>query len=109
MISGLVLSGGLSTRMQRDKGSLIYGYGTEKNEDQRKTCYRLLKRVFENVYVSCRRSQADLIPPDMPRIYDSVNNGSPDGGGPAVGILSAFNTNRSSAWFILACDMPFVN
>lgn len=103
MIKGLVLSGGLSTRMQRDKGSLVY-YRSTIQEDQRAYCYRLLRKFFSAVFISCREFQAELVTPNLPLIFDCVK-----GSGPGRGLLSAYCTDRNSAWFVLACDMPYVD
>ena len=99
---GLVLSGGQSSRMGRDKGALVY----EKFStlDQRSRCYELLRTVCDGAYVSCRREQERLLQPSQPRIFDSV-----EVPGPAAGILSAHEAHADSAWLVLACDFPFVD
>jgi molybdopterin-guanine dinucleotide biosynthesis protein A len=94
---GLVLSGGLSARMGRDKGSLVY-HGV----DQRTYCSKLLSRYCEDVYVSVRGKQTN-IDPRLKVIFD------PDYvRGPAAGILAAHELLPSHAWLVLACDMPYV-
>lgn len=103
---GLVLSGGRSTRMGRDKGALVYGKGAlvyGKGESQRSRCFRLLSQVCTSVFISCRKDQSDLIPSEFPRIYDLIQEVGPIGG-----ILSAFAFAPHKAWLVWACDMPMI-
>ena len=95
---GLVLAGGYSHRMGKDKGSLIY-----EGEDQRTRCYKLLSSFCESTYISCRKEQAHIINPPHNRIYDIYSNM-----GPAGGILSAFRFAPDKAWLVLACDLPLM-
>jgi molybdopterin-guanine dinucleotide biosynthesis protein A len=105
---GLVLSGGLSTRMGSDKGSLIYGPSSCVNPThkltQRIRSFRLLSRFCEEVFISCRKEQHRSIEVSLPVIFDSV-----DGEGPGVGVLSAFQRFPNNTWLIFACDFPFAN
>jgi molybdopterin-guanine dinucleotide biosynthesis protein A len=94
---GLVLSGGFSTRMGQDKGSLIY-HGI----DQRSYCAELLRPFCDEVFVSLREEQRTLLPSPLKPVFDQLNIG------PAGGLLAAYEKNPTSAWLILACDMPFV-
>lgn len=97
---GLVLSGGKSKRMGRDKGSLNY-----HGKSQVAHLYGLLEGLTEKTFVSCRSDQAssDHIK-EFPRIEDHYI-----GFGPTGGILSAFHLHPEAAWLVLACDMPFIN
>ena len=99
-LNGLVLSGGQSRRMGRDKGAIVYPHALL---DQRSRCYRLLQAVCDQVLVSCRREQAGLVPGHLPLIFDAVNCS-----GPAAGILSAHAFAPGAAWLVMACDFPFV-
>jgi molybdopterin-guanine dinucleotide biosynthesis protein A len=99
---GLVLSGGQSSRMGRDKGTLVYEEFSAL--DQRSRCYELLRPICEGVYISCRKEQDGLLQSLHARIFDSV--GVP---GPAAGILSAHEAHSDAAWLVLACDFPFVD
>ena len=96
---GVVLSGGLSTRMGRDKGTLQYVPGV----DQRTRCFRLLQEFCEEVVISCRREQASLIAAQISRIYDDENNLGPSGG-----IVSVHRSRPEAALLVMACDMPYV-
>jgi molybdopterin-guanine dinucleotide biosynthesis protein A len=93
---GLVLSGGLSTRMGKDKGSLVY-----HSLDQRSHCSQLLKPFCDDVFVSIRKEQESLLSSELKPIFDSSA-----GIGPAAGILAAHLRFPEVAWLILACDMP---
>lgn len=94
--NGLILSGGLSTRMGEDKRLINY-HG--KNQEQ--YLFDLLKPYCSEVYISLNQNQTT----DLPHIIDldlSIKS-------PIVGILSAFDKNAKTAWLVVACDMPFVN
>ncbi len=98
-VRGLVLAGGASTRMRRDKAALPYA-GREQLE---RAC-ELLARHAADIAVSVRAEQAtDPRRARWPLIVDSV-----EGGGPLVGIRSALAADPRAAWLVLACDLPFV-
>jgi molybdopterin-guanine dinucleotide biosynthesis protein A len=101
-LNGLVLSGGQSVRMGRDKGALIYR--RHSGEDQRTRCFKLLKGVCDSVFISCRQVQYVGDQSGDTLVLDSV-----PGQGPGVGVLSAFALAPHRAWLILACDMPWVD
>jgi molybdopterin-guanine dinucleotide biosynthesis protein A len=96
---GLVLSGGKSTRMGKDKGLLDY-HGTP----QRDYTYNLLSRVCDETFLSIRKNQADEIPNDFKTILDED-----EFKGPFNGILSAHKKHPKVAWLVLACDMPLMS
>jgi molybdenum cofactor guanylyltransferase len=91
-MKGLILCGGKSSRMQQDQ-SLIAYHGMP----QWQYLYTLLQRFVPEVYISGR----DF---GVPVIYDCV-----PGGGPSVGLLSAHAAFPSSAWLVLACDLPLIS
>ncbi len=98
-VYGLVLAGGSSSRMQRDKASLLY-----QGKSQLDRVFELAGRHVPKVFVSVRASQTtDPTRANKPQIVDSV-----DGEGPLVGIRSAFAAHPGVAWLILACDLPFL-
>lgn len=97
-IFGLVLVGGKSQRMGRDKALLKYH--TEENQIERTT--QLLKTTCERVFVSQRKEQAFPTPADTEVIYDQVLNIQ----GPLCGILSAMQQHRQAHWLVIACDLP---
>jgi molybdopterin-guanine dinucleotide biosynthesis protein A/molybdopterin converting factor small subunit len=97
---GLILAGGLSTRMHRDKAALEYHGKTQLDR-----AFELASRHVANVFVSVRADQT-LDPTRAQRrmIVDSVA-----GEGPIVGIRSALAAHPQVAWLVLACDLPFLS
>jgi molybdenum cofactor guanylyltransferase len=99
-VYGLILTGGLSSRMHRDKAALIY-----QGKSQLDRAFELASRHAARVFVSVRSSQAaEPTRAHRPLIIDSV-----DGEGPIVGIRSAFAAFPGTAWLVLACDLPFLS
>jgi molybdopterin-guanine dinucleotide biosynthesis protein A len=99
-IYGLLLSGGASRRMQRDKAQLAYA-----GEPQLLRTWRLLEAVSERAFVSVRSEQRDdPLRASLPQIVDRY-----DAIGPAAGILSAQDTYPDVAWLVLACDLPLLD
>jgi molybdopterin-guanine dinucleotide biosynthesis protein A len=96
----LVLAGGLSQRMQTDKGRLRYG---PDSREQREVAAALLAEVCQDVFVSCRAEQAAELPTGLQPLPDTFL-----GLGPLGGILSAFRQDPNAAWLVLACDLPFL-
>ena len=99
-LRGLVLAGGLSQRMQTDKGRLRYG---PDSREQREVAASLLAEVCQDVFVSCRAEQAAEMPAGLQPLPDTFL-----GLGPLGGILSAFRHDPNAAWLVLACDLPFM-
>jgi len=96
---GLVLTGGRSTRMKRDKATLVYD-----GEAQLERAWRSLEPHTVQCFVSVRADQAhDPLRARYPQIHDRLENA-----GPAAGILAALETHADAAWLVLACDLPFV-
>ncbi|MEQ6124947.1 molybdenum cofactor guanylyltransferase [Pseudotenacibaculum sp. MALMAid0570] len=100
-IKGLVLTGGKSTRMGRDKSQLEY-YGQPQKE--------FVKDLLENqgfeTFYSVRNVTSSAVEKSqlISEIPDTFFNLGPFGG-----ICSAFQKDPNSAWFVLATDLPFVN
>jgi molybdenum cofactor guanylyltransferase len=95
-LNGIMLSGGLSTRMGEDKRLINY-----HGKTQEQYLFDLLSACCSEVYVSLNKNQIT----DLPHIFDldlSVKS-------PLVGILSAFEKHPETAWLVVACDMPFIN
>ena len=99
-VYGLILAGGSSTRMHRDKAALQY-----RGRSQLDRAFELVARHVEKVFVSVRAGQAtDPTRARRPLIVDSVA-----GEGPIVGIRSALTAHPDVAWLVLACDLPFLS
>jgi molybdopterin-guanine dinucleotide biosynthesis protein A len=94
---GLVLAGGESRRMGRDKARMDY-HGV----DQLEWTARMLECVCQEVFVSARPGACAST--ERPVVTDSVLDA-----GPLGGILSALRARPNAAWLIAACDMPFLN
>ena len=99
-LHGLVLAGGQSTRMQRDKAALEY-----LGRDQLGRAGELLARHVPRVFVSVRANQqADPLRRRWPMIVDAVQSE-----GPLSGIVSALLEYPTHAWLVIACDLPFLS
>jgi len=99
-LRGLILAGGSSSRMHRDKAALRY-----QGKSQLDRAVELAARHVADVFVSVRSSQtADPVRAQRPLIVDSIA-----GEGPIVGIRSALAAFPHTAWLVLACDLPFLS
>ena len=97
---GLVLAGGRSTRMQRDKAALEYAGRT-----QLERAVELLAPLVEQVFVSVRSEQTgDPLRARFPQIVDSG-----EAAGPIAGIFAAQARHPDAAWLVLACDLPLLD
>jgi molybdopterin-guanine dinucleotide biosynthesis protein A len=96
---GLVLAGGRSTRMQRDKAGLEY-----VGKPQLTRAMELISPLVERAFVSVRAEQQR----DPQRAaYDTISDLHSDLG-PLAGIQAALRTHPDHAWLVLACDLPFL-
>lgn len=102
MLYGLVLAGGNSRRMKTDKSLLEY-HGIPHVL----YCFELLSNFCERVFISNRQHQSNFRGhKNLPQIHDRdefINIG------PWGGILSAMTEYPEIAWFVLACDLPYVH
>ncbi|MGH8199209.1 MAG: NTP transferase domain-containing protein [Steroidobacteraceae bacterium] len=97
---GLVLAGGHSTRMQRDKATLEYA-----GHSQLERAVELVTPLVERVFVSVRPDQAgDALRARFAQIVDS---GEVEG--PIAGIIAAQSRHPHAAWLVLACDLPLLD
>lgn len=101
-IYGLVLAGGRSRRMGRDKALL-----TREGGDTSQLAYAMsmLEGVTDRQFVSTRADQRG----DAERSrYDRVVDRYEDLG-PLAGILSALEEHPDVDWLVLACDLPNID
>ena len=98
-VYGLVLAGGQSTRMKRDKATLAYHGG----KTQLEWAMELLHPRVERAFVSVRPGQTDPVRARFEQIVDTRA-----GLGPIAGIVAAQARYPDAAWLILACDLPFL-
>ncbi|HYF70373.1 MAG TPA: molybdenum cofactor guanylyltransferase [Ohtaekwangia sp.] len=95
-ICGLILNGGKSSRMGRDKGLISY-----HGKPQREHLMALLSLHCDEVFVSCKSANdtpAHLHP--LPDIFEIES--------PLNGILSAFTFKSDVAWLSIPVDMPLI-
>jgi molybdenum cofactor guanylyltransferase len=98
-VYGLVLAGGQSTRMQRDKATLTYHSG----KTQLEWAMELLQPHVKRAFVSVRPGQTDPVRARFEQIVDTR-----EGLGPIAGIMAAQARYPDAAWLVLACDLPFL-
>ena len=99
-ILGLILAGGHSRRMGKEKATLDYAGFT-----QPEVAAELLSNRCAKVFLSLRESQA--IPKGLNKL--SAIRDSREGSGPLVGIISALDAQPDPAWLVVACDLPFLD
>ena len=95
---GLVLAGGKSTRMGKDKRQLHY-HGMSQQEYS----FSLLESLCEKVFISVREAQIDDTGASKYILDKNIAKG------PLNGILSAHMAHPKDAWLVLACDTPLVD
>lgn len=98
---GLVVCGGLSTRMGIDKSMLDY-HGLP----QRYYLYELLENICDEVFISCNKHQAATIPSKYNKIVDADKYTQI---GPMAALLSAFEAHPQCSFLTVGCDYPFIN
>jgi molybdopterin-guanine dinucleotide biosynthesis protein A len=98
---GLVLAGGRSTRMQRDKAAIEYRAGETQLDAAMKLLAPRVARAFVSVRGDQRRDGARAAYPQI------VDRGDVEG--PIAGITAALAEHPDAAWLVLACDLPFLD
>jgi len=99
-LCGLVLAGGVSSRMGSDKALLNY-----HADNQLLHTAKLLQSQCQEVFVSCREDQAVHYRHfGIPLVTDAYL-----GIGPFGGLLSAQQQRPDAAWVVVACDLPFLD
>ncbi len=93
----VIVAGGRSTRMQRDKALLPFGSYPSLAEYQ----YRRLSKLFSKVYLSSKEDKFDF---KANIILDTHKDSSP-----LVALISIFEQLAIDEAFILSVDAPFVN
>ena len=96
-VHALVLAGGESRRMGRDKAHL-----EQNGKPQLERAVELLTPHVDKVWVSVRQDQpADQLRDRYPQVVDRDANA-----GPVAGILAALETHPGVDWLVVACDLP---
>jgi molybdopterin-guanine dinucleotide biosynthesis protein A/molybdopterin converting factor small subunit len=102
-VYGLILAGGASSRMRRDKAALLY-----QGKTQLDRAFDLATGHVARVFVSVSASQAaEPTRSAKPLIVDLAGLG--EAGGPILGIRSAMAAYPEAAWLVIACDLPFLS
>ncbi len=96
---GLVLAGGRSTRMGKDKAQIPY-----HGQPHGKYLYALLSSLCDRTFLSVRSEQAGDFPPDYDLIVDKNQYK-----GPFNGILSACDQFPHRSFLVVACDLPLID
>jgi molybdopterin-guanine dinucleotide biosynthesis protein A len=99
-LSGLVLAGGRSSRMQEDKATLVFG-----RQPQLAEAYALVAPRVGRAFVSVRMDQRqEPLRARFPQVVDGS-----EGRGPIAGILAAQAFDPAAAWLVVACDLPLLD
>jgi len=96
-ITGIILSGGKSSRMGYEKGLISFN-GKKLIE----IAVGLFESLNLNILISANNQKYDFL--DYPVINDLKSNSGPMGG-----IYSCMKKAESEWYFIQACDTPFLN
>lgn len=91
----IILAGGESKRMGRDKAALPFN-----GETLLQSVIASVQPLFAQTLVSVREKRPDVA---LPQICDMQSDG-----GPLVGLISALEKVATPWAFVVACDMPFV-
>ena len=94
----LILTGGQSSRMGRDKAEIAYG-----EQAQWRAIADLLAPFCKGVYWSCSEKQKNDWGIGSQGLTDKI-----PGHGPASGLQTAFIRFPDVAWLVVACDYPFL-
>ena len=95
----LVLCGGRSTRMGRDKATLPFG-----NEVLLQRVVRLLGEVVDDIVVVGRGAQEyPQLPENVRIVHDEVEDK-----GPLGGLATGLKATRADAVYVTGCDVPFM-
>lgn len=95
----IVLCGGRSTRMGRDKATLPFG-----DEVLLQRIVRVVRSVAEDVVVVAARDQVlPSLPDDVRVVHDEV-----EAKGPLGGLAAGLDAGRAELVFATGCDVPFI-
>jgi molybdenum cofactor guanylyltransferase len=98
--TAIILAGGDSQRMGRDKASLML---SEQTLLQR--VIATMQQIFPEVIISVRQPRPEI---DLPQVCDEQPNEGMPGAGPLAGLVAGLSTVTTPWAFVVACDMPFV-
>ena len=97
---GLLLAGGCSRRMGKDKSSIRYAGATQPAH-----IAELLRSRCAEIFLSLRKGQRNATGlGNLNVVHDRGESA-----GPLVGILSAMTEHPEAAWLVIACDLPLLD
>ncbi|AET66356.1 molybdopterin-guanine dinucleotide biosynthesis protein A [Desulfosporosinus orientis DSM 765] len=96
--TGILLAGGKSSRMKRDKAFLEF-----EGKSLAERSIGVLEAVFSEVLISSNKPEL-FAAFDLPVIKDETQNR-----GPLEGLFQGLKAARYDEVFFVACDMPFLN
>ncbi len=98
-VTGIVLCGGQSTRMGRDKASLQFGHETLLAR-----AIRIVGDVADDVIVVTRPDSSIAVPlKGIGLVHDAVADL-----GPLAGIVAGLSASTTDLNIVIACDMPLI-
>jgi molybdopterin-guanine dinucleotide biosynthesis protein A len=93
--TAIILAGGDSQRMGRDKANLLLGEQTLLQH-----VIATMQQIFPHVIISVRQSRPEI---NLPQVCDDRTNA-----GPLAGLAASMGHVTTPWVFAVACDMPFV-
>lgn len=99
-LHGLVVCGGLSSRMGIDKSMIFY-----HKKPQWQHVFDMLTEVCERVSISCNESQLAHFPVGYPTLIDDPEFLQI---GPMGALLTAMKQHPSDSFLVVGCDYPLV-
>ncbi len=103
-IYGLVLAGGRSARMGKDKAGLRYGGRT-----QLENALDLAKNVCAKVFLSLRKGQPAPMEAENTEVNLTILRDRWENIGPLGGIITALEKHPDHPWLGMAVDLPFLD
>lgn len=100
-LHGMILAGGESRRMGRDKGLLAY-----RGSAHREYLYALIRPVCDVVWLSLRVGQPE---PDPARYNVLFDVPAYAGNGPISAVMGFRDAHPEAALLLLSCDLPYFN
>jgi molybdenum cofactor guanylyltransferase len=98
--TAIILAGGDSKRMGRDKAGLLLDGQTLLQR-----VIAAMQQVFPAVIVSVRQLRPEI---DLPQVCDEQASDRSRGGGPLAGLAAGLGRITTPWAFLVACDMPFI-
>lgn len=99
-VNGIVLCGGQSARMGRDKAFIRY-----RQSEQFRYLAGLFSELHIPVLISCNENQQELFPEEFETITDDE---AFKDNGPVSGLLTAHTYKPGHSFILLGCDYPLI-